>query len=53
MCDELKKDPENEQELVNLKKFISEHEVNLSKLEKKVNRVNEFLNILDDNCYKY
>ena len=49
----LTKSPKDETELVTLKNYIQEHEVNLSRLDKQVNQVYQFLLILEENSFEF
>ena len=49
----LTKSPKDEAELVTLKNYIQEHEVNLSRLDKQVNQVYQFLLILEENSFDF
>lgn len=45
--------PSNEHELMALKNFINENDLNLGRIDKKVVKVSQFLDIMDDYCFKF
>lgn len=45
--------PKDEEKLVELKVLIAEINVSLAKMEAEVNRVYDFLIIMEDYCYEY
>lgn len=45
--------PKDEHDLITLKNFISENDLNLARLDKKVVKVSQFLDIMEDQCYPY
>lgn len=43
--------PSNEHELMALKNFINENDLNLGRIDKKVVKVSQFLDIMDLYCF--
>ena len=48
MLEKITQTPKTEEDLITLKQFLDEHKDNLNKLDKKVNNISAFLEILED-----
>ena len=53
MLEKIQQEPKSEDELIELKKYIADHDKNLKQLEAEVQLVYEFLCILEDYCVMF
>lgn len=53
MYDRILKHPKDEQELVDLKRYLAENDVNLAKMKKEVDCVYDYLLMFEDYAYQY
>ena len=53
MQQKISQTPKSEEELIELKQYIADHDKNLKILDSEVNYVYEFLQILEEYCFEF